>query len=178
MAGGECWTGRRTWCTWRTAWCGDTRGTGSRACWCGTPSSSAAGTSHSPAAGYPTSSGWLAGRLTAVHCALCSILPTDLFTLLLEPDCRESLPCPVWVRCNRIIRLGRLQEFLVKVNRKSQFNQLVFILKSVGYIVFPECYVDRDPDKFPKHVSDHQVGAGTHYNCKPVFGMNYLIGFY
>ena len=59
-------------------------------------------------------------------CEVCSILPTDLFTLLLEPDCRENLPCPVWVRLNRIIRLGRLQEFLVKVNRKCQFTQSIY----------------------------------------------------
>lgn len=66
---------------------------------------------------------------------IVSILPTDLAYLILGCTCYETIPCPVIVRLNRVLRIDRVVEFFEKTETRTNFPNTFRIAKVVLYIL-------------------------------------------
>jgi len=64
-----------------------------------------------------------------------SILPTDLAYLFFGHTCYETMPCPVIVRLNRVLRIDRVVEFFEKTETRTNFPNTFRIAKVVLYIL-------------------------------------------
>jgi len=67
---------------------------------------------------------------------ILSILPTDLAYLFWSSaKCYETVPCPVIVRLNRILRFDRLAEYFEKTETRTNFPNAFRITRVVLYIL-------------------------------------------
>jgi len=64
-----------------------------------------------------------------------SILPTDLIYFYWSTCSEESIPCPVIVRLNRVLRGGRMAEFFEKTETRTNFPNAFRITRVVLYIL-------------------------------------------
>ena len=83
-----------------------------------------------------------------------SILPTDLAYLVFTTKCFESVPCPVIVRLNRVLRFDRMVEFFEKTETRTNFPNAFRITRVVLYIL-----------------------VLIHWNACVFFAISFLIGF-
>ncbi len=89
---------------------------------------------------------------------LLSVLPTDAAYLLTgapsPSSCHESVPCPVILRLNRVLRIDRMVEFFDKTETRTNFPNAFRITKVVLYILLL-----------------------IHWNACLFFALSFVIGF-
>lgn len=64
-----------------------------------------------------------------------SILPTDIAYIYFGNQCYETVPCPVMVRLNRVLRIDRMFEFFEKTETRTNFPNAFRITKVVLIIL-------------------------------------------
>jgi len=66
---------------------------------------------------------------------IISILPTDVAYIFIGYTCYETMPCPVIVRLNRVLRIDRVVEYFEKTETRTNFPNTFRIAKVVLYIL-------------------------------------------
>lgn len=85
---------------------------------------------------------------------ILSLLPTDVFYMMIGTSCDSKVPCAVIVRMNRLFRFPRMQEFFDRTETRTNFPYAFRIAKLIFYIL-----------------------VIIHWNACFFFAMSYAIGF-